>query len=134
MSTYVPITRKELEEVIYPLGFKVVQAEIPAFSKFKPHELVYDCVLKRDNQHFLVRIYSSINKHTGVSRAKGKDRIRIVTLKFWPSGTCQGFRKTIQINRVGEWKKRVHNAALARIADVTHRTTQEVLDSLEPAN
>ncbi len=67
-AEYVPITQKDMEEFLFAKGFEPL-----ALPNVK--ELVYALSRKRGDNHFRIRVYSSIV--AGVARKVGGDAIRV---------------------------------------------------------
>lgn len=90
---YDQFTREEFEEFLdeQPYSFELV--ELPAVK-----ELVYDHKpMEDDMPRISLRLFSTIDKRTGVVREKGSDAIRAVLFDTRGSGNLTGERKTLRI-------------------------------------
>lgn len=72
-GTYKRINKAEFEDCLdkTDLHFQVVNYDWTG-------ELIYEAYSK--NETFTIRVYSSLNKHSGAARDKGSDAIRVVLL------------------------------------------------------
>jgi hypothetical protein len=70
------------------------------------HEYAYDYILS-DNPQIVVRVFTSIQKQTDVSRRKGSDAIRICAINI--TGR-EGWIKTTKVLRVEGWKRNLIRA------------------------
>lgn len=126
-STYQAPTLEEVDDILIPLGFKRVESLVPAFCRFPVYEFVYDKQVQRGFEYYLIRVFSSISRGTETARKKGKDRIRIVTLRYTPGGNVWGAKKTIQMNRTKTWADRLKENVRRRVLEMSGDPQGELL-------
>jgi len=86
---FTPITREEMERVLFDLGFQQMQLEGTV-------ELVYGKIVRENNQVFCIRVYTTINPD-GKSRAENEDAIRICL--YWKNSNKDNQITNIGVNR-----------------------------------
>ena len=87
MSNFVTLSKEQFEDAL-PNGFK--QIDDP-----RAQEIIYD--IPTDVEHLVVRIYSTVDKRTNVTRDVGADAIRVV---YWDSLNSRPIGKGKKILRV----------------------------------
>jgi hypothetical protein len=96
---YITILESEFDKIFLP--------EKNWVKEFSGHamEVVY---VKRllTKPNVVVKVYSSIHKNDGISRACGKDAIRVCAVN---TKTDRGVIKSNRINRVPGWELRLKN-------------------------
>jgi|TARA_Y100000296_G_scaffold57028_1_gene65395 hypothetical protein len=111
MAEYYPITRDEMEDLLYN--------ELDFPSQHNPlkidgtTELVYGRGFKLGDTPIALRVYSSIWP-TGEARTKGGDSIKVCLLVKRPDGEIRAIGKAKRVHRVKGWRKNLTQ----RIADV----------------
>lgn len=96
-ATAVQITLSEMNEFLRAeRGWKL--AEI----KFHCEEHVYDWSPFADRPWVVVRVYSSVDKHTGVSRKVGGDAIRVCAVN---TASDRGLLHSVRVHRVENWRE-----------------------------
>lgn len=112
---FVTITRQQFESYL-PEQFQTL--DLP-----RTFELVYQ--IETDKKNLAVRIYSSIDKQTNLTRDNGKDAVRLV---FWDCLNDKPVGKSSRINRV-EGKTTVGERIQAKIAECLSNTKdQNIVD------
>lgn len=99
---YVTILESEFDEIFSP--------DRKWVKEFSGHakEIVY---VKRfvSKPNIVVKVYSSIHKNNGISRACGKDSIKVCAVN---TKTDRGVIKSNRINRVPGWELRLKNKVI----------------------
>jgi len=98
-ATYCLITELEMDAI-----FKPEKNWVKEYSGFHK-EVVYSKITK--NKPWLqIRVYSSLNKNSGLSAKCGADAIRVCAINI---KTDKGVIKSRRINRVPGWDSRLMN-------------------------
>jgi hypothetical protein len=97
------ITLLEMKKCLYE-AVRIKWIEVTGTSSC--HEYAYDYILS-DNPQIVVRVFTSIQKETDVSRRKGSDAIRICAINI--TGR-EGWIKTTKVLRVECWRKNLIRA------------------------
>ena len=93
-ATFNPVSRSDFETVMGQIGFR--QAAVEGVL-----ELVYDrqIVVKGKPIEFDVRIFSSIDPNTGITKRKGEDAMRVVLWSRWYNNPIAVEKR---VNRIGD--------------------------------
>lgn len=114
MSNFVILTKQEFEEQCLPMGWKIVDDD-------RAKEIIYQ--FPTENKKLFVRIYSTVDKRSGVTRDIGTDAIRIV---FWANNRAVGKGK--RIHRV-EGRTTIGSRIRARIQEfLADAKNQNIVD------
>lgn len=126
-STYVEITREEMEETLSALGFK----EIIISSG----EHVYDRVTNLNGVRSTLRVYSSVTMRADTGREKGADRIRIILIReFRNTNRKPAHIKVAKMNRVRGWKMRLQTRLLDAIRLYKLHNTEDCVECGHESN
>ena len=112
---FITLTKEQFEAIL-PKGFQIVEGE-------GAKEIIYQ--FKTANPHVDVRLYSTVDIRTGVTRDKGADAIRII---FWNLKEDRPMGKGKKILRV-EAATTIEQRILKRIIEFLNTArTQQVTD------
>lgn len=115
------ITLLEMKKCLYEAA-RVKWIEVTGTSSL--HEYAYDYVICEEPQ-IVVRVFTSIQKESGFSRAKGRDAIRICAINITER---IGWIKTTKVLRVEGWKKNLIKA-INNCAKLSHSRINKILES-----
>lgn len=96
-QTYVTILESEFDAI-----FKAEKGWMKDYSG-NAEEIIYKVRLKK-KPHLMIKVYSSVHKNSGLSRAVGQDAIRVCAIN---TRTDSGVRSSKRVNRVPGWEDRV---------------------------
>lgn len=116
MSTYVSISREEMDDVLKADKGWTVNGDVQA------REVVYDFVIPSIGK--TVRVYSSVTRDGGRSRGVGRDAIRICVPKLV---------KSVRVNRVPGWQQRLREAVINVIQIAVQRCNAKPAEQLTDA-
>jgi len=103
-ATAVQITLSEFAEFLRPeRGWN------PAQVQFRCEEYVFDWIPFPEFPKVVVRVYSSIQKHTGVSRQVGGDAIRVCAVDL---AANRGLISAQRVHRVENWRENLRARVL----------------------
>jgi hypothetical protein len=108
------ITLLEMKKCLYE-AVRTKWIEVTGTSSC--HEYAYDYIVS-DNPQIVVRVFTSIQKETDVSRRKGSDAIRICAINI--TGR-EGWIKTTKVLRVEGWRKNLIKAIIDTIGKARWR-------------
>lgn len=133
MATAVRITREEMAGTL--------RAERGWVTPDLPHGIREDVLdWKIPDSPVVLRVYTSIEKATGISRPVGGDAIRVCAIRHWPANdSWSGYIRTKRVHRVENWQKNlikrlkdVYDAAKERLAkEPLPDPAPEALDKFE---
>jgi len=122
MATYQKITLPEMLEMIQPAKGWVVadQATLPN----KCDERVYDWPIPGFQTKASLRVYTSINTDSEVSRPVGADAIRVCAVVFTDKGTF-GYIKATRVHRVAGWAKNIRERLVEVYTEAKSRLVKD---------
>ena len=97
MAQYVNVTQAEMEDHLFPQGFKPVRLEGTL-------ELVYAKRVDQDGIQLSLRVFTGINP-TGESRDVGKDAMRVNLFMRTEDGRIIKLGGSKRVHRVVNWRK-----------------------------